>query len=170
MAMLDTRGIAAVPNVTKVFDSSQIPGEIIDLMVVNSQTLSDNPALGKALTGAWYEIMATMSDSGSAGTAAREHMAKASGTDLAGYDAQLAATRMFYSAQDAVAFTTSPRLPETMGKVAAFSFEHGLLGEGAQSSESVGMAFANGVVTGDEGNVKLRFDPTYMQMAADGKL
>jgi NitT/TauT family transport system substrate-binding protein len=23
---------------------------------------------------------------------------------------------------------------------------------------------------GDKGNIKLRFDPTYMQMAADGKL
>jgi NitT/TauT family transport system substrate-binding protein len=53
--------IAATPNTTKVFDSSQIPGEIIDLMVVNSDTLKDNPAFGKALTGAWYEIMATMS-------------------------------------------------------------------------------------------------------------
>ena len=158
--------IEATPGVTKVFDSSQIPGEIIDLMVVNSDTLKDNPALGKALTGAWYEIMATMQ----ADKAAREHMAKASGTDLAGYEAQLAATKMFYTAKEAVAFANSPRLPETMAKVAAFSFEHGLLGEGAQSADAIGMAFANDVVTGDKGNVKLRFDPTYMQMAADGQL
>jgi NitT/TauT family transport system substrate-binding protein len=27
------------------------------MMVVNTQTLKDNPALGKALTGAWYEMM-----------------------------------------------------------------------------------------------------------------
>jgi NitT/TauT family transport system substrate-binding protein len=32
------------------------------------------------------------------------------------------------------------------------------------------MSFANGVVTGDTGNLKLRFDPSYMQMAADGTL
>lgn len=162
--------IEATPKVTKVFDSSQIPGEIIDLMVVNSETLKDNPELGKALTGAWYEIMATMSAQTPAGKAAREHMAKASGTDLAGYEAQLAATRMFYSAREAVAFATSAKLPETMSKVAAFSFEHGLLGEGAQAADAVGMGFANGVTTGDEGNLKLRFDPSYMQMAADGKL
>ncbi|WP_394559347.1 putative urea ABC transporter substrate-binding protein [Aquipseudomonas alcaligenes] len=162
--------IEATPAVTKVFDSSQIPGEIIDLMVVNSATLKDNPELGKALTGAWYEIMATMGADSAEGKAAREHMAKASGTDLAGYEAQLAATKMFYSAKDAVAFANSPKLPATMSKVAEFSFSHGLLGEGAQSADAVGMAFAKDVITGDKGNVKLRFDPSYMQMAADGKL
>ena len=162
--------IEATTGVTKVFDSSQIPGEIIDLMVVNSDTLKDNPELGKALTGAWYEIMATMSADSDAGKAAREHMAKASGTDLAGYEAQLAATKMFYSAKDAVAFVNSPKLPATMTKVAEFSFSHGLLGEGAQSAEAVGMAFAKGITTGDKDNVKLRFDPSYMEMAAQGKL
>ena len=162
--------IEATPNVTKVFDSSQIPGEIIDLMVVNSATLQDNPAFGKALTGAWYEIMATMSADTAAGKAAREHMAKASGTDLAGYEAQLAVTKMFYSAKDAVAFANSPKLPATMSKVASFSFSHGLLGEGAQSSDAIGMSFAREVVTGDKANLKLRFDPSFMQMAADGKL
>ncbi|WP_172144682.1 MULTISPECIES: putative urea ABC transporter substrate-binding protein [Pseudomonas] len=162
--------IEATPDVTKVFDSSQIPGEIIDLMVVNSATLKDNPAFGKALTGAWYEIMATMSADTAAGKAAREHMAKASGTDLAGYEAQLAVTKMFYSAKDAVAFANSPKLPATMSKVASFSFSHGLLGEGAQSADAIGMSFAREVVTGDKGNLKLRFDPSFMQMAADGKL
>ena len=162
--------IEATPGVTKVFDSSQIPGEIIDLMVVNSDTLRDNPKLGKALTGAWYEIMATMSADTPAGKAAREAMAKASGTDLAGYDAQLAATKMFYTAKDAVAFANSAKLPATMSKVAEFSFAHGLLGEGAPSAEAIGMSFAKGVTTGDQNNLKLRFDPAYMQMAADGTL
>ena len=115
--------IEATPGVTKVFNSSQIPGEIIDLMLVNSATLKDNPNLGKALTGAWYEIMATMSADSAAGTAAREHMAKASGTNLAGYEAQLSTTKMFYDAKEAVAFANSPKLPATMSKVASFSFD-----------------------------------------------
>jgi NitT/TauT family transport system substrate-binding protein len=162
--------VLAVPKVSKAFDSSQIPGEIIDLMVVNTKTLAGNPALGKALTGAWYEIMATMSADSPAGKAAREHMAKASGTDLAGYEAQLAATKMFYRAGDALAFANGPALPVTMAKIAKFSFVHGLLGEGAKDPGAVGMAFANGVTTGNKANLKLRFDPTYVQMAADGKL
>ncbi|MDX9837278.1 MAG: putative urea ABC transporter substrate-binding protein [Azoarcus sp.] len=161
--------VAATPNVTKVFDSSKIPGEIIDLMVVNSKTLAENPALGKALTGAWYEVMSVMSADTPAGKAARQHMAAASGTDLAGYEAQLAATRMFYAASDAVAFATSAALPTTMTKVAQFSFKHGLLGEGARSAEAVGMGFAKSTI-GDAKNLKLRFDPSFMKMAADGKL
>ena len=48
------------PNATKLFDSSDIPGEIIDLMVVNTETLEANPDFGKALVGAWYELMAIM--------------------------------------------------------------------------------------------------------------
>jgi NitT/TauT family transport system substrate-binding protein len=54
--------------------------------------------------------------------------------------------------------------------VAEFSYSHDLLDEGAKSAEAIGMSFANGVVTGDTGNLKLRFDPSYMQMAADGTL
>ena len=161
--------IEATPNVTKVFDSSQIPGEIIDLMVVNSDTLKDNPAFGKALTGAWYEIMATMSADTPAGKAAREHMGKASGTDLAGYEAQLASTRMFYRAADAVSFVNSPALKKTMEYVAEFSFEHGLLGEGAPDAGFIGIETPAGVY-GDKRNIRLRFDPAFMQMAAEGKL
>lgn len=162
--------IKAKPGSTEVFDSSKIPGEIMDMMVVNSETLKDNPALGKALTGAWFEIMALMSSDSAEGRAALEHMAKASGTDLAGYRSQLATTRLFYTPKEALEFATSPKLPATMDKVANFSFAHGLLGEGAKDAEAVGMSFAKGVVTGDKANVKLRFDPTYVQMAAEGKL
>src|SRR5690606_34401784 len=123
--------ITSMPNAHKVFDSSQIPGEIIDLMVVNTEVLKANPAFGKALTGAWFEIMATMSGQDAAGKAAREFMANAARTDLAGYEAQLETTRMFYSAKDAVEFTNSPQLKTTMEYVAKFSFDHGPLGQGA---------------------------------------
>lgn len=162
--------VAAMPETSSVGDSADIPGEIIDLLVVNSDTLAANPALGKALTGAWYEIMATMSASDEDAIAARTRMAEASGTDLAGYDAQLATTRMFYAAADAVAFATSADLISTMRNVARFSFDHGLLGEGAAGPGFVGMAFPGGATLGAEENIKLRFTAEYMRMAADGKL
>ena len=161
--------ITAMPDSHKVFDSSKIPGEIIDLMVVNTETLKANPNFGKALTGAWYEIMAAMSADDDAGKTARTFMAKASGTDLAGYDAQLASTRMFYKASEAVTFVNSPELKDTMQKVAEFSFDHGLLGEGAPDAGFVGIETPVGVF-GSESNVQLRFIADYMAMAADGKL
>jgi len=162
--------IKAKPGVTEVFDSSKIPGEILDMMVVNTQTLKDNPALGKVLTGAWFEVMALMNSKSAAGDAALEHMAKASGTDLAGFKSQLATTQLFYTPKETLDFANSPELPKTMAKVAGFSFEHGLLGEGAKDSSAVGMSFAHEVIRGDKGNIKLRFDPGYVQMAVDGSL
>ncbi len=161
--------ITNMPNSKKVFDSSQIPGEIIDLLVINTDTLKQNPKLGKALTGAWYEIMASMSAAGKDGVAARNYMAQASGTDLAGYDAQLDSTEMFYTPASALELTKSKQLIDTMQNVAEFSFDHGLLGEGAPDAGFIGIETPAGVY-GDTGNVKLRFDPSYMQMAADGKL
>jgi len=161
--------ITAMPKSYKVFDSSQIPGEIIDLMVVNTKTLKANPKLGKALAGAWYEIMQSMQGKSKKAIKARKKMAKASGTDLKGYDAQLATTEMFYNAKDAVKFTKSPKLKTTMKYVAEFSFAHGLLGEGAPNAGFIGIQTPAGVF-GNKKNIKLRFDPSYMDMAAKGKL
>ncbi|HYH22294.1 MAG TPA: putative urea ABC transporter substrate-binding protein [Azospirillum sp.] len=163
--------VAKVQGATMVFDSSKVPGEIIDLMVVNTATLKDNPNFAKALVGAWYEIMGLMTKPDTpAGKAALEAMAKASGTDLAGYQAQLATTKMFYTPAEGAAFATGGDLIKTMDLVRTFSFDHGLLGEGAKSRDAVGIAFPAGVVLGDAKNVKLRFDADAMKLAADGKL
>lgn len=162
--------ILQAPGSTLAFDSAKIPGEIIDMMVVNTTTLADNPVLGRALAGAWYEAMAVMSKDDAAGKAARTRMAEASGTDLAGFDAQLATTRMFYAPAEAVAFTEGPEVVKTMDYVRGFLFSHGILGEGAPSADHVGMSFPGGRTLGDTRNTKLRFDPVFMQMAAKGAL
>ena len=162
--------ILAMPGAHKVFDSSDIPGEIIDLTAVNTQTLADNPAFGKALAGAWYETMAIMASDTPKGAQARAAMGAQSGTDQAGYEFQLASTQMFYAPADAVTFTTSPDISKTMEAVRTFLFDRGLLGEGAPSADVVGIAFPDGTVLGDKGNVKMRFNSQYMSMAADGSL
>ncbi|MEM8950993.1 MAG: putative urea ABC transporter substrate-binding protein [Pseudomonadota bacterium] len=159
--------VAAYPDATKLFDSSEIPGEIIDMMVVNTETLDANPDFGKALVGAWYETMSIMMGDDDAAIAARTAMGEAAGTDLAGYDAQLASTEMFFEPADAVAFTLSPDLITTMDNVRSFSDDHGLI-EGGK--DFVGIAFPGGEVLGDDANIKLRFTEEYMKMAADGAL
>lgn len=162
--------ILAMPGAHKVFDSSDIPGEIIDLTAVNTQTLADNPAFGKALAGAWYETMTIMSSDTPEGAQARAAMGAQSGTDQAGYEFQLASTQMFYAPADAVTFTTSPDIAKTMDSVRTFLFDRGLLGEGAPTADVVGIAFPDGTVLGDKDNVKMRFNSEYMSMAADGSL
>ncbi|WP_420347801.1 putative urea ABC transporter substrate-binding protein [Pelagibius sp.] len=162
--------IAAEPGAKVLYTSADIPGEIIDMMVVNTEVLNANPDFGKALVGAWYETMAIMSADDEAGKAARTFMGEKSGTDLAGYEAQLATTKMFYEPAEAIAFAKSPELVETMDVVRQFLFAHGILGEGAPSPDYVGMTFPSGATLGDQGNTKLRFDASFMSMAADGML
>ncbi|ETR78329.1 lipid kinase [Afipia sp. P52-10] len=162
--------ILASPDAKKVFDSSQIPGEIMDLMVVNTAVLKDNPDFGKALAGIWYETLARMTGTDAAAKDAKEAMAKASGTDLAGFESQLASTRLFSKAAEAEAFTKSATIGTTMDRVRKFLFEKGLLGKDAKSADVVGIELADKSVLGDKANIKLRFDATYMDAAAKGKL
>ncbi len=162
--------ILALPNATSVFDSSQIPGEIIDMMVANTDVLAANPDFGKALAGIWYETVALMVSDTPEGAAARAAMGEASGTDQAGFEAQLAATELFEDPAAAVTFVTSPDLATTMDRVRNFLFDKGLLGSGAPSADVIGIELADGAVLGDPNYVKLRFTDTYMQLAADGAL
>jgi NitT/TauT family transport system substrate-binding protein len=153
-----------------VFDSSRIPGEILDLMVVNTATLAANPKLGKALAGAWFETLKVMTGADAAGKAARAQMAQASGTDPAGFDSQLATTHLFATPAEAYTFMTGESLAKTMDLVRRFSFEHGLLGQGAASPDAVGIQFPGGKVLGDAAGTKMRFDARYTQMDRDGQL
>jgi NitT/TauT family transport system substrate-binding protein len=162
--------VLAAPNAQLVFDSSKIPGEILDLLVVNTATSKASPKLGKALVGAWYETLALMFRNDAAGRAAQTSMARASGTDLPGYAAQLATTHMFATPADALAFMTGDGVVQTMDRVRRFSFEHGILGKGAASVDAVGIQFPGGKVLGDPHNATMRFDPTDTKLALDGKL
>ena len=158
------------PLAEKVFDSSEVPGEIIDMLALKTETIKDNPKLAMALAGAWYEVMTTMAAHDASSQASHEQMAKDSGADLAGFDKQLTTTHMFYDPADAAAFADGAALPRTMDLVRKFSFDHGLLGQGAPSADVVGIKFPDGTVLGDKGNVKLRFDDQFMKLAAAHKL
>ena len=153
-----------------VFDSSKIPGEILDTLAVNTATLKAHPEFAKALVGAWFETLSVMSKADDKAIAAKTAMAQLSGTDLAGYEAQLKTTKLFYTAQETQAFTMAPALVASNDLVRQFSFDHALLGQGAASADAVGIAFPGGKVLGDAKNIKLRFDPSIVDMAAQGAL
>ncbi|HQS68353.1 MAG: lipid kinase [Novosphingobium sp. 28-62-57] len=153
----------------QVFSSADIPGEILDLLVVDTATLKANPDLGKALAGIWYETVSLMMRDDAQGKEARAAMAKLAGTTPDVFDAQLKTTRLYIDAKEAVAATTSPELISTMTKVRDFSFSKGLF-QGATSADAVGMGFPGGVTLGDPARVTLRFDESFMKLAADNKL
>jgi NitT/TauT family transport system substrate-binding protein len=159
--------IRNAPGAVMVYDSSSIPGEIIDMLVV--RTAADEK-LKKALTGAWYETMALMSGKGKATDAALAAMAQQAGGTDAEFKAQLKTTQMFYKPSEGVELARGETLKATMKRVATFSFDHGLYGDGAKSADLVGIQFPDGTIQGDSKNVKLRFDATFMELAAQGKL
>jgi putative flippase GtrA len=68
-----------------------------------------------------------MTQQDDAGKAARTAMAKLSGTDLAGYDAQLATTAMYYKPAAAVTFGDSADLIKTMDLVRESRFKNSFI-------------------------------------------
>ncbi len=149
-----------------IFDSSKIPGEIIDLTVVKTKAPD---SFKKALVGAWFETMSVMSGRGAKAKEAIDLMAKTAGATTAEFKSQLRTTAMFYTPAEAAAFAKSPELKKTMDHVRAFSFDKGLYGN-APSKDFVGIEFSDGSVMGDKNNVKLRFDASFMELAAEKKL
>jgi NitT/TauT family transport system substrate-binding protein len=158
------------PGVKRIYDSSSIPGEVLDLLVVNTATLEANPDFARALVGAWYEVMDIMSKPGPEADAALEQMAQLAGCSLAEYKAQLRTTAMYWTPESAVEFTQGSQFQERMNKVRKFCFQHGLLGEDAKSVDAVGIEYSDGRSHGDPKNVKLRFDNRFMEEAQKAQI
>ena len=152
-------------NVRKLFSSKQIPGEIIDMMVVNTEVLKSNPDLGKALVGAWFETLKIMSQNTPEGKAARTYMATNAGTTLADYDTQLRDTEMFYTPASSYKFSTNNQLAKTMELVRTFSKNIDV-----KNTDDIGVLLPDGSTQGNSKNIKLRFDTHFVKMAMDGNL
>lgn len=157
-------------GVRRIFDSSKIPGEIMDLMVVNTKVLNGNPDLGRALTGVWYEKMEEIRTAGPAREAAVAKMASLAKNTPAEFEAQLATTALYTTSRAAADYTASKEVQAKMDLVRHFCFDHSLLGEGAKSVDVVGISYPDGTVQGDRNNVKLHFDARFMEEHAAGKI
>ena len=157
-------------QVTQVFSSNFIPGEILDLTVVDSQTLAQHPEFGRALTGAWFETQRLLGLPTPAGREARAKMAAAAETTAQDFEDQLSTLRSFYSPRTALNFTRTGKLPNLMQRVARFADAHGLLGQSGQGLTNLGIAFSGEQPLGNPQRILLRFNHDYMQLAADGAL
>jgi len=153
--------IMKTPGVKKIFDSSQIPGEILDLMVVKTKVLQSNPELGKALTGAWFEVMDIMSSRTEKGKGALDEMAKAGGSSLIEYQNQLKTTAMFYKAADAIAYASGEEIKTNMRRVRNFCSKYELLGAGVKADD-LGIRFPDGTIIGNQNNILFTYDTGFM--------
>ena len=156
-------------NVKPLFDSSKIPGEIMDLLVVRTDVLArpDGVKFAKAITGAWYETIGQLA--GGQATAIKGS-ADASGDSVASYRDQLKTTYLFASPKSGVDFSESPGIKQKMELVRQFCFRHQLLGQNISSVNDVAIRYPDGSVQGKTDRVRFRFDSSYMKMAEQGKL
>lgn len=138
------------PGAKVLFDSSKIPGEIIDTLIVRTDS---HPSFKKALCDAWYETMQAMQND----PKSLQIMADSAGGTLEQYQQQLATTEMFYTKEDAKKFIESDDVKKTMEFVRSFAYDKGLYGESADSKDFIGIEFPDGSVQGDRNNIKLRF-------------
>ncbi|AXO62670.1 lipid kinase [Pseudomonas sp. phDV1] len=157
-------------EVSQVFSSNLIPGEILDLTVVSSQTLAQHPEFGRALTGAWFETQRLLGLPTPAGREARARMAAAADTTAEDFDAQLGTLRSFYSPRSALNFARTGKLPDLMQRVAHFADAHGLLGKSGMGLTNLGIEFSGEKTLGNPQRILLRFNHRYMELAADGAL
>jgi NitT/TauT family transport system substrate-binding protein len=159
-------------DVRTVFNSSQIPGEILDLMVVRTDVLNRPDGSGqkfaKALAGAWYEVMNQMTGAGA--DKVLTQVAQASQDSLISYKEQLSTTHMFYTPKSGVEMAASADLKKTMDLVRQFCFSHGLLGDKTKSPDEVAIQFPDRSALGKPDRIRFRFSLEYMQMAAAGQL
>lgn len=77
---------------------------------------------------------------------------------------------MFYQPQAAAQFGKSPELKQKMALVRQFCFDHGLLGKSVGSVDDVAIRYPDGSVQGKSDRVRLRFETTYMDLAAQNNL
>jgi NitT/TauT family transport system substrate-binding protein len=166
--------ILKTPGVTNIFNSSQIPGEILDLTVVRTDVLNRPDGSGqkfaKALTGAWYETTGLMSAKGPGADRVLAAIAEGSQDSLQSYKEQLGTTHMLFTPQAALQLATSPEMKQKMTLVKTFCFNHGLLGESTKSMDEVAIRYPDGAVEGKADRIRLRFEKAYMQAAGEGKL
>ncbi|HET6387959.1 putative urea ABC transporter substrate-binding protein [Hyphomicrobium sp.] len=157
------------PGVSVVYQSGEMPGELVDALLVNTKVLKDHPEFGKALTGAWFETLAVIKGDDEKGKEARKFMAELSGTTVESLNAQIETTAFYYDPAEGAKAIRSPDMVTAMDLVRTFSFNNQLMGNDAKSKDAIGIELP-GKTLGDTSNVKLRFDDTFMQLAADNKL
>lgn len=158
-----------MPNVSVVYQSTEMPGELVDALLVNTKTLKAHPELGKALAGAWFETLSVIKANDAKSAEARKFMADLSGTSVDSLNAQIETTAFYYDPANGAAAVRSPDMVKAMDLVRTFCFEQNLMGNGAKSKDAIGIELP-GKTLGDTSNVMLRLDDTYMQLAAENKL
>jgi NitT/TauT family transport system substrate-binding protein len=162
-----TQQILQSGTASVVFDSSQIPGEIFESLVLRTSKVQENPNIARALLGAWFETVGILQQSSPHRAEAISALATASGTDAANYEEQLKSVQIFASPNEVRDFVGRPELAETLKKVGQFAETNKLLG--SKGFGDIGVSLPDQTIIGSPDSVLLHFDGALLAETAAGK-
>lgn len=144
-------------SIKDLFNSSQTPYEILDILFLKTDIVQKHPELASALTGAWYETLGIMFENSERGESALKYMAEKAGTNVDLFKKQLETTYLWKDQQTAIDFLNSEKIKTVTEKIINFSYDYGLLEQSSQGKASFGVRFPDGSIWGNESNVMIRF-------------
>lgn len=140
-----------------LFDSSRIPGEIMDVLIVDTNTLRNMPALGRALINIWYETLGVMLQDNLDGKHVRSKMADLLGVSAESFEAQLETTFFFPTLEDASRAISGEKVKATIRQLLTFAMRNNLLEKDIRHPDDIGFQFDDQVL-GNPNRMRLRFD------------
>jgi NitT/TauT family transport system substrate-binding protein len=148
-------------NTNLIFDSTKIPTEILDALVVDAETLQKHPALGDALLKIWFETIELIHQSGLEARRSHEMMASLLGVSLKQFESQLKKTNFFRCTADALQAVSGPRVKDSLGKIQTF-LQRNKPDSIGQRRQTIGYKIDDEVF-GDPATIRLRFNNKRLQ-------
>ncbi|MGH7132014.1 MAG: ABC transporter substrate-binding protein [Phycisphaerales bacterium] len=152
------------PDAKVLFDSSTIPGEIIDMIVMAKSSL-DKPGgkeFAAAVVEAYYEVNKRLADPTTADKTLVALGAKFSSLDLEAMKKVVQQTRFYKTPDEGIALFTGAEMPKTMDTVVDFCVKNAIV----PKKPVIAIKGADGAKgTGDAATANLVFDPSFMEAA-----
>lgn len=146
------------PDAKVLFDSSKIPGEIVDMVVVGRNVLEKEggDAFAKAIIDCFYRMNVEMTKPGSGDEVLVELGKKFSQLGLEDMKTVVKQTQFYSDVDQGIELMTGDQFPETMKTVEKFCVDQQLIKD---------PQYGFGTETGKQ----LLFDPSYLQAVKEGK-
>ncbi len=148
------------PDVKVLFDSTKIPNEIIDCVVVAQDSLNKpgGENFACAVIDTYYTLCQRLAAPATADKTLVALGEKFSHLDLASMKKVVQQTKFYSTPKDGLAVLTGPELPNIMKKVVTFCVSHEITGSAPKVGYGAKAAAADAA---------LRFDPTYIKMVQE---
>jgi NitT/TauT family transport system substrate-binding protein len=144
-----------------IFDSTKIPTEILDALLVDTETLQKHPALGDALLKIWFETVDQIHKQGLKAKRSHEMMASLLGVSLQHFESQLKGTNFFRCTADALHAVSGTQVIKNMEKIQTF-LQRNKNSRAGPTTQTIGYEI-DGQVFGDPSSIRLRFNTKRLQ-------